>query len=287
MALHYGKDDFADQEKLIRTLSRERAKDMASDYARTDPTREFAKRRGITFRERVTEIAHAGIEKARGIFDGLKLGPTQSPERGIFDCFVPRAAAPEQSRSGEEDQTTLKRQAVQRHARAVDAISAMRERGLPALPHQQSQLEKMRDSLDRLEPKASWDIERAYRSDPGLVKEASAGRTQRAINAMQLERELRTNPELRADRFVERWQKLGKEADAAWREGDNRRFDRMRDAQDHMTKELFRDAQLDSILSSRRQALGLMPGTRAYDRISRELEASIGRELGRGLGMGR
>ena len=31
--LHYGRDDFADDAKLARTLSRERAKDMASDYA--------------------------------------------------------------------------------------------------------------------------------------------------------------------------------------------------------------------------------------------------------------
>src|SRR3546814_131381 len=30
--LHYGRDDFADQRQLVRTLSRERSKDMASDY---------------------------------------------------------------------------------------------------------------------------------------------------------------------------------------------------------------------------------------------------------------
>src|SRR3546814_2833560 len=30
--LHYGRDDFADDRRLVRTLSRERAKDMASDY---------------------------------------------------------------------------------------------------------------------------------------------------------------------------------------------------------------------------------------------------------------
>ncbi|MBB4099480.1 Ti-type conjugative transfer relaxase TraA [Sphingomonas kyeonggiensis] len=30
--LHYGRDDFADQGRLVRTLSRERGKDMASDY---------------------------------------------------------------------------------------------------------------------------------------------------------------------------------------------------------------------------------------------------------------
>ena len=39
--LHYGQDDFADQGRLVRKLSRERAKDMASDYAR-EPKRQFA-----------------------------------------------------------------------------------------------------------------------------------------------------------------------------------------------------------------------------------------------------
>ena len=32
MDLHYGRDDFASQDRLVRTLSRDRAKDMASDY---------------------------------------------------------------------------------------------------------------------------------------------------------------------------------------------------------------------------------------------------------------
>src|SRR3546814_4138409 len=32
--LHYGRDDFGDDRRLVRTLSRERAKDMASDYGR-------------------------------------------------------------------------------------------------------------------------------------------------------------------------------------------------------------------------------------------------------------
>src|SRR3546814_20188861 len=59
--------------KLVRTLSRERAKDMATDYAKADPARSFAERRGITFRERVAEIVRQAPEKARGMFDGLRL----------------------------------------------------------------------------------------------------------------------------------------------------------------------------------------------------------------------
>lgn len=58
--LHYGRDDFADRDSLIRALSRERSKDMASDYAR-----DFANRRGIE-RDPATErqiAARAAFER--------------------------------------------------------------------------------------------------------------------------------------------------------------------------------------------------------------------------------
>jgi hypothetical protein len=68
--LHYGRDDFAGQDRLVRTLSRDRAKDMASDYEQIDPARDYAERRGITFRERVAEIVRTIVpEKVRGMFD--------------------------------------------------------------------------------------------------------------------------------------------------------------------------------------------------------------------------
>ena len=44
--LHYGRDDFASQDRLTRTLSRDRSKDMASDYERADPAQDYAERRG-------------------------------------------------------------------------------------------------------------------------------------------------------------------------------------------------------------------------------------------------
>src|SRR5207237_993222 len=53
MDLHYGRDDFADENRLVRTLSRDRAKDMASDY---EPAQSYAERRGITFRGRVERV---------------------------------------------------------------------------------------------------------------------------------------------------------------------------------------------------------------------------------------
>ena len=58
MDLHYGRDDFANQDRLVNTLSRDRAKGMASDYEQQiDPAKDYAERRGITFRARVAEIS--------------------------------------------------------------------------------------------------------------------------------------------------------------------------------------------------------------------------------------
>lgn len=63
--LHYGRDDFADQSKLVRTLSRERAKDMASDYPLRDAAaRGFAERREFRF----GEVARDMASKAKGLF---------------------------------------------------------------------------------------------------------------------------------------------------------------------------------------------------------------------------
>jgi len=55
--LHYGRDDFADRGKLVRALSRERGKDMASDYSRAP------------------EQSPAKAAPQRNRFAGLKLKP--------------------------------------------------------------------------------------------------------------------------------------------------------------------------------------------------------------------
>jgi Ti-type conjugative transfer relaxase TraA len=84
MDLHYGQDDFANQDRLTRTLSRDRAKDMASDYQRADPAQSYAERRGITFRERVAEIVRKVVpEKVRNTIDSLRPSADRAfgPER--------------------------------------------------------------------------------------------------------------------------------------------------------------------------------------------------------------
>ena len=127
--LHYGRDDFADQDRLARTLSRDRAKDMASDYERADPAQDYAERRGITFRERIAEIVRKVVpEKVRNMFDGLR--PSAEAAPGPDGARRPEREAPER-KAAEDPEAALRKartKALVRHARAVDAIFEMQER---------------------------------------------------------------------------------------------------------------------------------------------------------------
>ena len=131
--LHYGRDDFAGQDRLVRTLSRDRAKDMASDYERADPVQSYAERRGITFRERVAEIVRKVLpEKVRNMFDGLRSpesvpGPDggrrserETPERERSGTAAERreTEAPERklAEDPEKEMRRLRTRALVRHA---------------------------------------------------------------------------------------------------------------------------------------------------------------------------
>jgi Ti-type conjugative transfer relaxase TraA len=154
MALHYGRDDFKDDSRLVRILSRERAKDMASDYRQVDPVKDYAERRGISFGERIAEIVRPVAEKARGIFDGLRLSlagedraapAIPEAQRGMFDGLdLGRFASapvhdPARQQQREHDAQTMRagglRGAVERYAKAVDAIRQTRAQGIDAMPH--------------------------------------------------------------------------------------------------------------------------------------------------------
>src|SRR3546814_8009045 len=73
--LHYGRDDFADQNRLVRALSRDRNKDMATDYERTDPVQRYAERRGLTLRARVAQrMSRLMPERVRDAVDDMPIG---------------------------------------------------------------------------------------------------------------------------------------------------------------------------------------------------------------------
>ena len=256
--LHYGRDDFASQDRLTRTLSRDRSKDMASDYERADPAQNYAERRGITFRERVAEIVRKVVpEKVRDMFDGLR--PSAEAVPGPDGARRPEREAPER-KVAEDPEAALRKartKALIRHARAVNAIFDMQERGGKASPAQMKELQEARKVFEEVRPYGSHDAEAAYKKNPELVREAAGGQVNRAIRALQLETELRTDPSRRADRFVERWQKLDHTSQRQYQAGDISGYKSTRAAMGDMAKSLQRDPQLESLLANRKRELGI------------------------------
>ncbi|MEG3143174.1 Ti-type conjugative transfer relaxase TraA [Sphingomonas sp. RT2P30] len=216
--LHYGSDDFAGSSKLVRALSRERGKDMASDYA---PAQEPARA--------------APAAPKRNPFAGLKLSSaaTVEPARSPLD------------------------KAVERYARTASDIVRMRREGLEALPHQRAAFAEAGAALNVIRPEGARDLRNALNAEPALIDQAASGKTAAAIRAMALESEVRIDTSQRADRFVSDWQRKTKVLDRLNRVGDYDQIDRARQDLTSMAKSLHRDPQLESLLRNRHKDLGI------------------------------
>ena len=251
--LHYGRDDFADQSRLIRTLGRERAKDMASDHAR-----DFADRRQIVVPERRDDRAPESPARKRGMFDGLRpadlgLSPgtaTLAPKPDVAPPIERKQSTPAVDPLGD---------AVSRYARARQESVRMIAQGQGTTEPEAQKAARMAAAraLQQIRPGIAHDLENALAAQPALMGEAAAGRTTAAMRAMQMETELRTNPELRADRFVQAWQQLRarREKLGGWQNAEARDATdkRLRD----MSRSIEKDPAMGSALVKRASQLGL------------------------------
>jgi hypothetical protein len=254
--LHYASDDFASPDRLARTLGRERAKDMALDHAGADLAEGFAARRGIDFGRHAPEP------------------PEMHPQPD--DLAEAREAA----------LRTARTRAMIRHAEAIHAVFDAQAQGGKASPGQVRHLNRARDAFETLRPHGWRDTEAAYVKDPTLARDAAKGEASRAIRALQLETELRTDPRARADRFVERWQQLDRKSGEQCRTGNYTGFDASRKAMTDMARSLERDPQMESILANRKRALGLDPSYDSGRRLGRELAFHHDLEINRSRGLG-
>ncbi|RPF72456.1 Ti-type conjugative transfer relaxase TraA [Aurantiacibacter spongiae] len=264
MALHYGRDDFANQSKLVRTLSRERGKDMAGDYK---PEQAFAELRGITFRERIVEMVRQLPEKAKSIFGNFRPQARQLEPLPI-------------QTNTQNDQ----RRAVERYARALGDIGTMQTQGLPVLPHQKDALEKAGKALEAIRPHAATDLAKALDRRPELIAEAVGGRSQEAMRAMQQEAAVRTDPALRSERFVSDWQGLSTERKQLQQQGDRAGAARVSAKLTELAKGLERDPQVEGLLRGKTHELGIDP--KPERSIANELTATLTRERTRAFDMG-
>lgn len=292
--LYYGRDDFANQSKLVRAASRERGKDMASDY-------------------RMQEGRNASAEPKRGMFDGLKLtvsrkaleepAPAMKRQAKLAEAKIKASALDRAPARAELDK------AVVRFARVTKEIVDVRRAGGKELPHELERYREAYQALDALRPGGASDLREAFGKSYKLTSDAAGGRTAGAIAAMDgavaaraaeraaeraaadraareqvrqvaAEKRLAAELEKRAELFVTSWQKESVQArKAPTYAARNAARANLND----MAKSLHRDPQLESLLQNRRADLGLKPA--ATSSLSHDLQQYLGRSRGMGISM--
>jgi hypothetical protein len=217
-------------------------------------------------------------EPKRGLFDGLRLS---TPSEKSQQSLASKAALRTLGLDSPEDREARLGVAVQRFARATRDRSQMAKLGLDPLPHQHAAFDRAAAALDSMRPEGSRDLARVFAHDKSLVEEAAEGRTRRALQAMQLEAELRLNPERRADQFVRNWQRLEGDLDRFRLEGENTAVERVSRRMLALAHSLERDPALESLLRERRLELGLPAFEERH--LSQALPGWLGLSRGRGL----
>jgi hypothetical protein len=133
----------------------------------------------------------------------------------------------------------------------------MREKSLPALPHQLVALQRAGMAPEAIKKGAEQDLASAFDREPHLMHEAAQGQTQNALRAMRTEAQVRTDPSLRADRFVANWRALERERSRFMRSGDQTGLEAVQRRMSAVARYLERDPQMESVLRNRRAELGL------------------------------
>lgn len=292
MDLHYGRDDFAGQDRLVNTLSRDRAKDMATDY---EPAQNYAERRGITVHahDAAVEQVHArnnavdrigdiifSVREIRGAAEGVERDTTGTGIRQEIE-----AVAQDTGIDPEDALRHARRMALMRHAHAVGQVFDAEDAGSKASPAQWDELVDSRTAFDAVRPYGWQDAEAAYAKDESLAHDAGSGKVTRAIRALQLETELRTGPERRADRFVERFRDLKQSGERQYAAGNYSGYQAARAEMGNMAMSLERDPQMESLLEGRKKQLGISMDFDSGMRLGKQLALSHGLGRGRGIGL--
>jgi hypothetical protein len=233
----------------VHALSRERPKDMASDYVR-----EFADRRAIELPQPITPARQLDMFD-RMEASTISIGPAR--------------------------ETTSLHRAVVRFARATAEIVKVRQQGLTESPGQRATFDAARQALDACRPQAARDLRAAFSRDMQLLDDAAAGNSRAANGAMEWERRYRIDPQFRANQFIKAWRELGDRHEVFERRADDAAARRIASQMAGLAKSLERDPQVESLLRRRTNELGMPPFVEKP--LSQALPGWIGFGRGRGL----
>ncbi|WP_247998059.1 Ti-type conjugative transfer relaxase TraA [Brucella tritici] len=281
--------------------------DLAQDL-RADPREGLAGDRQQRADEKGPQTDQKRPEKAErqrgGMFAGLKLnarpGPSQErdaaqrPERegSLRASLAP--AGPAQDRLAER----VRRQsplevAVDRYARAYQSADQHRRDGLPILDMQRQEMRAAGQQLDQVQPGMKDLMRSTLQNDSqtarAMTELSGRERVAQVIDGMKRENAALQDPNVRAERFVEKWQDLKAQRRElrGWQHDEAR--GKVESQMNGMAHSLERDPQVDSILRNRRQELGIGQQQRRGQSIAHDLQEEMarGQRLSRGIGMER
>ena len=236
-------------------------------------------------------------KQRRGMFAGLKLNahPAPSQERGERperEGSLRPAPAPDRLAERARGPSPLET-AVDRYSRAYQSIDQHRREGLPVLDMQRQEMGDAGQQLDQVRDGMKDLMRSTLQNDPATARAmtelSGRERVAQVIDGMKRENAALQDPNVRAERFVERWQELqGQRRELrGWQHDDARA--KVESQMNGLTKSLERDPQVDSILRNRRQELGIGQELRRGQSIAHQLqeEMSRSRQISRGIGLGR
>jgi len=234
-------------------------------------------------------------KQRRGMFAGLKLNARPAPsqertERPEREGSLRQAPAPDRLAERARGQSPLEA-AVDRYSRAYQSIDQHRREGLPVLDMQRQEIGDAGRQLDQVQGGMKDLLRSTLQNDPATVRAmtelSGRERVAQVIDGMKRENAALQDPNIRAERFVERWQELqGQRRELrGWQHDDARA--KVESQMNGMTKSLERDPQVDSILRNRRQELGIGQELRRGQSIAHQLQEEMtrGQRLSRGIGM--
>lgn len=181
-------------------------------------------------------------------------------------------------------------QAVDQYARAFSAADKQLRQDLPILETQKQELATAGQKLDQARSGSHVLIRSALQHDPkagqAMTELSGRERVGQLVAGMDRERAALADPNVRADRFVERWQELRDQRRElrGWQNDEAR--GRVEGEMRGMAKGLERDPQVETVLRNRTQELGIRSIGREQT-VAREMERQLSQGRSQGLGLER
>ena len=244
----------------------------------------------------------APATRKRGMFDGLKLGAGRTRPEVSPGTFA-SVSLPVRARNAERVPPAIPpapddlSRAVERYVRAWTDQARMDAEGLPVLEHQKIALRDAGAALDVARPGSMRDLRMALHYDPrtqrAMNELSGPARVKALVAGIEHEAKIRTNPEVRAQRYAADWKKLEAEHDRhrAWNQEPER--DVIAGHLKRLATAIQKDGPAQAVMQTHPARLGITPGSLFMQIVqgrsigemtARALSQSIGAERDIGLG---